>query len=858
MMELNEDLQKWFSSRPRWLQKAATQLLEQPCLTEKDISDLVILCQREADGELPDTTISFPASVFSKDAEGSLHLCSISDIEGVNALAPRKPLKFGKDNITIVYGNNGSGKSGYVRLLKHVCGARQAGTLLPNVYQSAPAVQKACISYKRDGKLESHTWSGQGICDALKSVDIFDTAFGKVFVSIEDEVSYEPPLLLFFSNLIDACEKVPSALNTKAKGLQSKKPNIPDDKKKTFEGNWYGAINAETTTQVIDDFCTFNSTHEAELQTLQQRLAAQSPSESAKNLKTQKQYIDTLVRDAQKFLGQLSNENYRRIVAAKEESILKKRAADMAAEKIFSGSELEGIGSDVWKALWEAARKYSVSAAYKNVDYPNVSDGARCVLCHQILTPEARDRLISFEDFVKGEMQKAATEAAKEYETVSQTIEALPTSDALKTRIDAAGISPEIASQVTGFFAQLQARKDLLPGIDSEESLPDPLPSPPWIEEANALSKSLGECAAQYDEDAKSDNREEIKKKRDSLETRKWLSENRAAIDEEVTLLQQLNQMKMAIRSADTTALSRKKGELAEALITEAFVQRFNNELNSLGASRVKVELVKSKVSRGRVLHKLQLKGSSRSGRGPADVLSEGEHRIVSIAAFLADVTGRTYSAPFVFDDPISSLDQDFEEAVVQRLCSIASNRQVILFTHRLSLMVMVQDYAEKKKIDPEIICIREESWGTGEPGDTSLQAKKPLKALNTLIDTVTKAKKLYNDKGFNAYQSIAKEICSEFRILLERMIENELLSDVVQRYRRAINTKGKIENLAKISEEDCDYFDDLMTKYSRYEHSQPIESPVSLPKPEELESDLIKLKHWQSEFKSRSKTPAP
>ncbi len=856
MSGISASLSKWFSERPQWLQIAATRLLQQPELTDKDVSELATLCQQEADGKLPKTTCTFPATAFSQGAAGTLRLCSISDVEGVNALAPRKPLEFGKGNITIVYGNNGSGKSGYVRLLKHVCGARETGTLHRNVYKPGSAVQKACISFEQDGISKTHTWSGQGICDDLNSVDIFDTSFGKVFVSSEDEVSYEPPVLSFFSSLIVACEKVASALDTEANRHQSKKPNIPADKKITPEGIWYEAISAKTSTQDIDKHCTFGSADETEIQTLQQRLAEQAPAEKAKQLKKQKQHIDTLVQDTQKYLEQLSDENYRRIIAAKKKSILKKTAADTAAEKVFSGSELEGIGSDVWKELWEAARNYSVSAAYKEAEYPNVADDSRCVLCHQTLTQEAKERLVSFENFVKGEMQKAASDAAKEYETASQTIEALPTSETLKTRIDAAGIpQDEVASQVTDFFAQLQARKDLLPGIDSEEAIPDPLLSPKWIEEANAQSKSLGELAAKYDEDAKSDNREEIKKKLNSLQARKWLSEHRAAIDEEVTRLKLLNQIKAAKKSADTTALSRKKGELAEALITDAFVQRFNEELKALGASRVKVDLVKSKVSKGRVLHKLQLRGASQSGL--ADVLSEGENRIVSIAAFLADVTGRTYPAPFVFDDPISSLDQNFEEAVVQRLCAIASERQVVIFTHRLSLLAMVQDYAKKVSIKPEIVCIREEPWGTGEPGNTPLQAQKPLQALNTLINSeLPKAKKLFNESGFDAYKSEAKAICSEFRILLERMVEYELMSDVVQRYRRAINTMGKISNLAKISEADCKYFDDLMTKYSRYEHSQPAEAPVTLPEPDELETDFNRLKQWQTEFKDRPIAP--
>ena len=856
MSGISASLTKWFSERPQWLQIAATRLLQQPEFTDKDVSELATLCQQEADGKLPKTTCSFPATAFSQGAAGTLRLCSISDVEGVNALAPKKPLEFGKGNITIVYGNNGSGKSGYVRLLKHVCGARETGTLHRNVYKPGAAAQKACISFEQDGIPKSHTWSGQGICDDLNNVDIFDTSFGKVFVSSEDEVSYEPPVLSFFSSLILACEKVASALDAEANRHQSKKPNIPTDKKVTPEGIWYEAISAKTTTQDIEKRCAFGSAYETEMQTLQQRLAEQAPAEKAKQLRKQKQHIDTLVQDARKYLEQLSDENYRRIIAAKKKSILKKTAADTAAQKVFSGSELEGIGSDVWKELWESARNYSVSAAYKEAEYPNVSDGSRCVLCHQTLTQEAKERLISFGNFVKGEMQKAATDAAKEYDTANQTIEALPTSETLKTRIDAAGIpQDEVASQVTDFFAQLQARKDLLPGIDSEEAIPDPLLSPKWIEEANARSKSLGELAAKYDEDAKSDNREEIKKKLNSLQARKWLSEHRAAIDEEVTRLKLLNQIKAAKKSADTTALSRKKGELAEALITDAFVQRFNAELKALGASRVKVDLVKSKVSKGRVLHKLQLRGASQSGL--ADVLSEGENRIVSIAAFLADVTGRTYPAPFVFDDPISSLDQNFEEAVVQRLCAIASERQVVIFTHRLSLLAMVQDYAKKVSIKPEIVCIREEPWGTGEPGNTPLQALKPLQALNTLINSeLPKAKKLFNESGFDAYKSEAKAICSEFRILLERMVEYELMSDVVQRYRRAINTMGKINNLAKISEADCKYFDDLMTKYSRYEHSQPAEAPVTLPEPDELETDFNGLKQCQTEFKDRPIAP--
>ncbi|MBN2713585.1 MAG: hypothetical protein JXR97_14285 [Planctomycetes bacterium] len=843
------DLSKWFSERPQWLQIAATRLLQQSELTDKDISELTALCQQEAEGKFFKTTCSFPSS---QGTAGTLRLCSISDVEGVNALAPKKPLEFGKGNITIVYGNNGSGKSGYVRLLKHVCGARDTGTLHRNVYKPGYVVQKACISFEQDGIPKSHTWLGQGICDDLNSVDIFDTSFGKVFVSSEDEVSYEPPVLSVFSTLILACEKVASALDADTNRYQSKKPNIPADKKVTPEGIWYEAISAKTSTQDIDKHCVFSSTDETELQTLQQRLAEQAPAEKAKQLRKQKHHIDNLVQDTQKYLEQLSDENCRRIITAKKNLIRKKKAADMVAEKVFSGSELEGIGSDVWKELWEASRKYSVSAAYKEVKYPNVSDGSRCVLCHQILTQEAKERLISFENFVKGETQKAATDAVNEFEIASKTIEALPTSETLNTRIDAAGIPQDgVSSQVTDFFAQLQARIDQLHGIDSEEDIPDPLLSPKWIEEANVHSKSFGELAARYDEDAKNDNREEVKKKLNSLLAKKWLSEHRSAIDEEVTRLKRLNQIQEAKKSTNTKALSQKKGELAEALITDAFVQRFNAELKALRASQVKVELVKSKVSKGRVLHKLQLRGASQNDL--ADVLSEGENRIVSIAAFLADVTGKSNHAPFVFDDPISSLDQSYEEAVVQRLIELSQDKQVIVFTHRLSLLGTVRLFAEKKSIKIDVVSVRSADWGAGEPAPIPLSQSDIKAALNTLINQRYLDAKKANENGeFEHAEILQKSICSDFRTLVERSIENDLLCGVVQRFQRPVCTL-KLKDLTKLKDTDCNLLDSLMTKYSGFEHSQPTESPVELPKPDELLTDMTALKNWREEYLKRS-----
>ena len=117
---------------------------------------------------------------------------------------------------------------------------------------------------------------------------------------------------------------------------------------------------------------------------------------------------------------------------------------------------------------------------------------------------------------------------------------------------------------------------------------------------------------------------------------------------------------------------------------------------------------------------------------------------------------------------------------------------------------------------------------------------------------TKEEAKKLLHDKGIVAYEPHAKSICIDFRILIERFIENYLLADVVKRNRRAITTMGKIDKLAKINDADCKYLDELMSKYSIYLHSQSEETPVDLPVPDEIAEDVEGLKSWYEEFKNR------
>ncbi len=849
-----DDLNTWFGNRPKWLQEAANRLSTKGRLTEEDVDALLDKCLQEVDGGNPAPSMPLPADAFHAQNASAQHLCAIGNVEGINALAPRIALDFGPDNMAIVYGGNGSGKSGYVRILKHVCGARNPGALHPNVFVEGGATQSADIKYSIDNLERQVSWStSDGVVEDLRPVDVFDTECGRTYLESESEVTYEPPALLFFSDLIAVCEQIAGRIDSKLGRHSSKKPQMPSEFGDTVAGKWYSSLSATTPDADVATHTKWDAENDRSVAELERRLAEKAPTDRAKELLAKKKHVDDMVCGIENHLSKLSDENCRRILKLKKDKLIKREAAQAAATKVFSGAPLEGVGTQAWKLLWEHARQYSEGYAYPGQTFPHLASDAKCVLCHQPLSDNARQRLASFEEFVKGQAENDAKAAEKALEDAMTAIEDIPTNQAIKTQCDAAGVTYEgDMPPVVASVEALRQRKAKLLEVEAEDALPDAPDCTPWLQEAKKKATEYAETAKKCQEDAASDTRPQLQSQLRELKARKWLSEQRDAVKSEIERLQAVDRLEKAKRLTDTRVLSRKKGELAEALITEAFVQRFRDELTALGASRIKVELVKKRVDRGHVLHELRL-ANARFG-APTDVLSEGEHRIVSLAAFLADVTGKQQPAPFVFDDPISSLDQNFEEAVVKRLVCLAAGRQVIVFTHRVSLLVLLQEYGKREGREPKVTCVRCEPWGTGEPGDTPLFAKKPDKTLNALLNEhLAKARRAYAEEGQATYAPLAKAICSDFRILLERMIECELLADVVQRFRRAVNTQGKLDKLARIRAEDCKLFDDLMAKYSRYEHSQPNEAPVAPPAPDELKADMEALRDWRADFVMRA-----
>ncbi|TLD72858.1 hypothetical protein FEM03_01950 [Phragmitibacter flavus] len=759
--DTSSDLADWLAKQPCWLQQAAADLLAEKTVGKEEMIAYTKMAISEAAGEIKGAVQNIQWTALGSVGGGAIHLQSVGEVIGIGQLNPQVPLSFGVEQIAVVFGANGSGKSSYVRILKHICGARQQGSIHANVFAKATTAQQCSIAYRDGENEENSTWSPpDGVLAKLSTIDIFDTHCGHAYLDAEGEASYEPRVLAFLSDLAVIADKAAALLQRGIEAKPSALPILPNDHAATVIGGWYKTLNAQTTQDAVDTKCSWSDEFDEEFASLAKYLAERSPKERAKELETKKSFVDGMVILLTSHCAAYSDESCSGIVSLRKTALEAQKAAELAAQLSLGEAILDGVGTEQWLALWATARLFSTEAAYPYDKFPNTGDDARCVLCQQELSSEGKQRLQAFESYVINQTSSDAKKAKAALSAAISRLPDLPSDETLEAKCTSGGLPETDLLAIKRFYELLDARRTLL---FSDSPTPEFGASPvieKWVATAQAVSAGYAESAKHFLEGFNEQERLLKLSRQKELSAHQWVHAQKTAIEAEVARLLKIQSLEKAKGLCGTLAISRKKGALAEELITPAYITSFNAELKRLGARSVSVELTKTRVSRGSILHQVRLRNAVNS-RPIQEVLSEGEYRIVCIAAFLADVAAKPNGSTFVFDDPISSLDLDYEESVVQRLVEVAAKRQVIIFTHRLSLLGMVQDYAKKADVAMRAIHIRRETWGAGEPGDEAIEAAKPKVVLNELLPKRIKAARgVLAEQGQAAHKHIPNSPC--------------------------------------------------------------------------------------------------
>lgn len=852
-MDVKTDITAWLLKQQDWFQELAERLIQQGDLTASELQQVIALL-KTPEGQTKTTHRTFPGLTSAEQGTGTLRLNRIEAVKGIENLAPRLPLDFGSGNLTVIYGHNGSGKSSYTRVLKRISGKPRAAQLKSNVFNPLPPERNCHIKWEVDKIAAEADWSPDNPpIDALKGIDIFDTDEALHYLTQESAATYIPGVVGFFEKLAQYLKLVREKLSDEQSKLVSKLPELPSVYLRCPIATTYSSLSTATT-EDLAMMTSWSDSDEQALSALNERLSVQDPAESARSKLAIQTSVNQIISKLEQTAQDFSPTNINSLRALRADATNKRRVA-LDSERIKDGL-LEGVGSPVWRVMWEAARDYS-RLPYPDKTFP-VTDEARCVLCHQELSADTKQSLNNLEAFVQSRLELDAATAESQYAEAIGAIHIPPSMAEISTLCAGAAIQEEWNEYLTGVWHAASLSRQALCEHETTQTagtLPDVTEA---LTNLRTYRDRLQGEAEQFQKDATGFDRAKASQDKNEAEARRWVSGQAEAIKAEVDRLNKRSEFEAWISLTASRALSTKSADITQKVVTEAYAARFNRELKVLGAPGLQVELVKGRTENAKVFHQLQLKGAQRDKLH--NVLSEGERRVISLAAFLADVTDRPGSAPFIFDDPISSLDHEFEWQVAKRLVELAKSRQVIILTHRLSLYGVIEDLAKKegdpwKKQHHKSICIESFDGAAGHPADQEVWNANTKTANNILLTRLESAYKAGQEHGAMAYRGLAQGVCSDFRKLIERSVEEDLLNGVVIRHRRGIQTDGRLPFVQDITAEDCKLIDSLMTKYSCYEHSQSTEIPAFIPEYNELQADISTLKEWRKNIKDR-RTP--
>ena len=199
-----DDVIAWANTMPAWQGDLVRRLLEagnQP-LSTADYSDVAALARADlklAPPPVKVTPVPPAAGKFSGSSATAtaIKLLSIDDVQNVNIIKPGQTLPFAESGVTVIYGDNGSGKSGYSRILKLACQARDKDErILPNVFATAPVGKPAAtlkIKLKQDANPTNVTWTqGDAVDPVLTNITVFDGRCARVITDDRNEINYLP------------------------------------------------------------------------------------------------------------------------------------------------------------------------------------------------------------------------------------------------------------------------------------------------------------------------------------------------------------------------------------------------------------------------------------------------------------------------------------------------------------------------------------------------------------------------------------------------------------------------------------------------------------------------------------------
>lgn len=816
-------------------------------LVDEEVSDREIrsaLLESEIDDESMTRTTSQiqlgAAYVVSRPDVRRIN--EITSITNVGLLDITEPLSL-EDGLNIFYGKNGAGKSSIYLGLCKILGKEK--TLYPDV-ENLDEKSSCAIKYQNQADIEEKlSWETEA--DVRESsVMIFDGEIAQTLVEDDQDNAFEIAHLQveYFTYLRELYERIESIIaeriRTRGQSIIETEETLADDIPSL----------AETSDKELEETVghTFTAEERANLtEYLRQKeiLSKGTPEAELKNLGTAK----NAVRSVLGRFGEMSEDHewmflyeHTRLVELNKRirnlNVIQKAFEESGVQKVAGIIPADWISNQTWTTFIEGGLAFVESL---DDESKRKYSEETCIYCQQSLATSESKKLISAYAEMGSEIEAKLRDERRYLQEQGRVVDSCiaamqmiaETNATIEAEFPAIARTDKISLNkdvLLVTFGKIKSGITDMADVTLSEEEQDGLLA--FYNEYKALLASL--------EKAEKELALPIANKKDSI----------AKLDKDIAPLQEKSHIDKHRKVLSSYLANRKakvglEAKLSDIYALKAARSRLESDFARVAGLHEFQEQLKKEYAALRFSPPQYWKLSTITPGGVnkrayrlndrrlAEIFSEGERKLHSLADFFAQCEVNKYKGVYIFDDPVNSLDEENIELVAARIVALAdAGNQVIVFTHNLFFLNELVD-ASGKKITEVTKDGGQIAIETSVSKDDKAELKKTLKKIEERMKSLSEKDSVDDDDVAFVYNYISQ--------YLEYYVEQILFKNVVHRHRSHIRMSG-LDKLV-LNEEVVKNVDRIYRKTNRKSIRHAKTDGTRAPTYDELKEDVTYIK---------------
>jgi ABC-type lipoprotein export system ATPase subunit len=740
-------------------------------------------------------------------------LKNLTHKSGVNALLTGASISF-HPNLTVVYGKNGSGKSGFVRILKKISASRTKEDIWQNINNSRKKNECDVKITFNDGTDRSLSWNGQENISPFNQMSIFDGKCIPIYLTKGLDFSYQPYGFELFQLSSDSLINLQQQLSESIQEAEEDRSPLEDVfNGQTTIGKFVNGITPLTKVEELDNLPRWDQkAQQALTANLKKSKGLQSLDQQFEILQTRLQKVTTLQEKLEEIQTETSASSIRTYLQLiKKFNVGKKKFAAQKG-KTLEDYEIQEMESDEWEKFIEAGEEYTDIACHEN--YPEDDDN--CIYCQQKLSKTAIKLIKLYRELYQEEESNNFEDIENELDEALSNLEDVSFSDDFPyersnfTKV----LTDKIASSAFNAMDRADALvKQVVSQLKAKKITKlQPLNISSLISNVGKAKAKILKEIKELQETQKNFSRrsKELDQSANELRDIQKFAKHKKQVEKYIRIEQWIAKAKSVSARLNTKSITDLGKKAWKELVSDSFKRQFNTEVASLSAPTVNLDF------RGE--YGSQMREKSLGGLSQIDqFLSEGEQKAVALADFFAELSMQNGKMPVIFDDPATSFDHDRKEKIAKRIVKESESRQVVVFTHDLMFANYLHEQVEQNNndLDNSKAAFHNVERNISDAGLVSENDYAGSVKFNAQIQKVEEMVTPLSGLNGEVKRDGIRNAYGKLRKAVEKAVEEKIFGKVVTRWSDQI----KLHNApnATLSKPNLEKAKELHEQFSRY-----------------------------------------